>query len=90
MSDKPTARDQLYSTIQSAAGDPEFTGAPADAVLTGFIVVAEWEAPDGDRWISKNSGDAFRGLPPWRERGLAAEVVHGFWGNDDEDEDEES
>lgn len=88
MNDRPTARDQLYQLIQSQAGDSEFTGAPEDAVLTGFLVIVEWESPNGDRWISKNSGDHARNLPSWRERGLAAEVVHGFWGSDGDEDDE--
>lgn len=82
-----TAREQLYQVIQGHAGDPDMTGAPEDALLTGFLVIAEWEAPDGERWISKNSADAGgRGLPPWRERGMAAEVVHSSWGDEDEGE----
>jgi len=84
-----TARDCLYAEIQRHAGDPDATGAPIDAVLTQFLVVCEWEAPDGERWISKLSGDHARMLPPWRERGLASEVLRDGWSsNQDEDEDE--
>lgn len=85
-SEAPTARDALYALIQSHAGDSDFTGAPEDAVLVGFLVVAEWAAPDGERWISKNSGDASETLPSWRERGYAAEVVHGLGWEADEDD----
>lgn len=74
-----TARDCIYAEIQRHAGDPEATGAPADAILTQFLVIAEWETPTGERWISKISGDHGRILPPWRERGLAAEVLHTDW-----------
>lgn len=85
MAEELIARERIYKEVQSHAGDPELTGAPEESLLTQFLLIAEWEAPNGDRWISKFSGDAFRGLPSWRERGLAAEVVHGSWdGEDDE------
>lgn len=86
-----SARECIYAEVQSHAGDEE-TGAPAESVLTGFLMIAEWESPNGDRWISKLSGDHSRTLPPWRERGLAAEVLHAWWGDEtdggDEDNDE--
>lgn len=80
-------RESLYAEIQRHAGDSELTDAPQDAVLLQFLLVAEWESPNGDRWISKLSGDHARTLPPWRERGLASEVLHGGWDSDDEDDD---
>lgn len=76
-----TPREQLYETIQAQAG-VEYENSesvPEGAVLTAFLVVAEWEDPGGDRWISKFSGDHGRDLPPWRQRGMAAEIVHAYW-----------
>lgn len=82
--DQRKARECLYAEIQRHAGDSELTGAPEDAVLLQFLLVAEWESPNGDRWISKLSGDHSRQLPSWRERGLAGEVQHGRWDEDDD------
>jgi hypothetical protein len=78
-------RKRLYDEIQSHAGVPEITDAPENSILTQFLIIAEWEAQDGVRWISKISGDAFRSLPPWRERGLAAEVLHGDWYDEEQE-----
>lgn len=82
----PSARECLYAEIQRHAGNPDVTGAPVDAILVGFLVVAEWETPDGERWISKNSGDHGRDLPSWRERGYAADVVYGEWNVENEED----
>lgn len=79
-----TVRERLFEAVQAEAhSDDDLEG----AVLVGFMVVAEWRAPGGDQWISKVSGDHSAALPSWRERGLAAEVLHDWWaGNDDENQ----
>ena len=81
-----SVRETLHETIQAtAAADDNL----ADSVLLGFLVVGEWQAPDGDRWLSKVSGDASgRELSPWRERGFGHEVANLWWPNDGGDEDD--
>lgn len=79
MTDDSAPRAAIYAEVQRHAGDAELTGAPEGSILTGFLLVAEWESPDGERWISKLSGDRARSLPPWRERGMASEVIAGGW-----------
>ena len=83
-----TVREDLYEAVQAAAAkEDDIEG----AVLTGFMVIAEWQGSEGGRWISKVSGDHASGLPSWRERGLAAEVLLDWWtANDDEKEPEGS
>jgi len=69
-------REQVYELVQSSvSGDEDLEG----AVLLGFLIVAEWQAPDGNRWLSKVSGDSSRELPAWRERMFGFEVAHKWW-----------
>jgi hypothetical protein len=81
-----TPREALFEAIQTTArDDKDIEG----AVLIGFLVVAEWKAPDGDGvWISKISGDYSGPLPPWRQRGYASEVVNAFWEDESNEERE--
>ena len=76
-------REQAYDFVQSTHDDDEDL---EGAVLTGFLIVAEWQAPDGNRWLSKISGDGSKDLSAWRERMLGFEVAHHWW--DDEREDD--
>jgi hypothetical protein len=44
--------------------------ADMEGVLTGFVVIAEWSEPDGDRWITKTAGDLNDDGPPiWTVKG---------------------
>jgi hypothetical protein len=79
-------RERSYAFIQeTVAEDPDLEG----AVLLGFMVVAEWQAPNGGRWLSKVSGDSAKTLPPWRERMLGFEVAHEWWASEGADEEED-
>jgi hypothetical protein len=49
--DLPKLREALQSTVNHE--DEEFDG----AVLTGYVVIAEWAKPDGTRWLTKTAGD---------------------------------
>lgn len=66
MSDRK-ARVILAESIQaSAATDDELEG----AVLMGWVLVAEWMAPSGQRWLSKVDGSATgEGCPAWQTQG---------------------
>lgn len=87
MSEASTAREQLFEAIQATAVTDDDI---ESSVLTGFLVVAEWTDPEGERWLSKISGDHAGRLPAWRERGFAAEVMHDWWpSNSDEDTPED-
>lgn len=83
-----TARERLYEVIQeTAAADNDLDG----TVLVGFMVIAEWRGGEGEQWLSKVSGDHSGGLPSWRQRGYAQEVVSAMWGDqpDAQTEDDE-
>ena len=43
--------------IREALEGPVREYAEVEGVLTGFVVLAEWSAPDGQRWITKTAGD---------------------------------
>lgn len=76
-------REVLFETIQaSAVSDDDLEG----GVLVGFLVIAEWRAPNGEQWLSKVSGDHSGSLPTWRQRGYAGEVVHDMWADNSESE----
>lgn len=49
--DLPQLREALQQSINH--DDPQFDG----AMLTGYVVVAEWAMPDGERWLTKTAGD---------------------------------
>lgn len=85
MSDSKTARSQLHQAISDVTpfGDSD-EEMPDGGVLTGWVLVAEWQGTDGNRWLSKLSGTAMgdKGLPLWHERGFCNEVVD-HWPEDD-------
>lgn len=89
LADVETVRQRLHEAV--AVEIPlEADSGEGVAVVTGWVLIAEWQGTDGDRWLSKVSSDATgdRGLPSWTERGLCSEVVS--WPDDvdlDEDED---
>lgn len=91
-------REELYNAIQESINDREGREGLEGSVLLGYCIIAEWQAPDGHKWLTKLSGDAFCELPPWRERMFGHELV--AWENYapakegnpfdyEEDEDEE-
>ena len=92
MSDVETVRQRLHEAVaveNPFSGDDE----PDAAVVTGWVLIAEWQGTDGNRWLSKVSSDASgdRGLPSWTERGLCSEVVSNWpdeVSDDDGDDDE--
>lgn len=49
-----------------------------DALLVGWVLVAEWMDPEGDRWLSKVSGTNGGEDSPnsWTERGYLHEVLY--------------
>lgn len=83
-----SARESIYAELQAHTGGG-ITSAPEGSLLVGYLVVTEWEAPDGGRWLSKFSGDALRELTQWRERGYAQEVLLDAFDEPDEDAEDD-
>jgi hypothetical protein len=89
MADVETVRSRLHEAI--AVETPfDSDDEPDAAVVTGWVLVAEWRGTDGNRWLSKVSSDATgdRGLPSWTERGLCGEVVNNWPDSADEEDDD--
>lgn len=83
------ARPILHEAIQSTTStDSDLDG----AILLGWITVAEWMAPSGDRWLSRVDGNATGGgLPEWTREGLLHNALYsgGFGASRELEEDEE-
>ena len=75
MDEERNYREELYSAIQESINSRNQQDGLEGSVLLGFCIVAEWQAPDGHKWLTKLSGDAFSELPPWRERMFGHELV---------------
>lgn len=81
-------RERLHPLIQETLnGDdmPEGGG-----VLMGWVMIAEWMAPSGDRWLSKVSSDAtgVKGAATWQEQGYLHNALHTDWPDGDADTDD--
>ena len=86
------SRDNIASAIQaSAAEDEDLNG----AVLTGWVMIAEFVSPSGSRWISRMAGDAMGNVPPtWSVKGWLVDSLDdmaavSYFSPGDEDEDDE-
>lgn len=79
------ARAMLAESIQATAStDEELNG----AVLMGWVVVAEWMSPAGQRWLSRVDGSASgEGCPAWQVQGYLHNALfepEGFSREEDE------
>lgn len=86
MSDE-TARTTMARVIQETAStDDDLEG----AVLMGWVLVAEWMAPSGERWLSKVDGTAMgQGCPNWQTQGYLHNALfdaEAFGGGEDASE----
>lgn len=80
MPDPNYENSEIAVELQRLAGDDdELDG----AVLIGYVIVAEYSAPDGERWLSQRSWT--HGGPPatWTVKGWLHEVLFGGFGDDD-------
>lgn len=88
------AREQVHQAIQGTAGlhhhaaDP---GDPESKMLVGWIVVAEWMSPSGNRLLwSESGGSNGEHLPRWQRHGYLHSTLFPDWYEDDEEAPEES
>jgi hypothetical protein len=68
--DSDPARDAIHEALQ------QHMPMGGKAVLTGWVVVAEWMDEHGERWISKGHAPATTG---WAAKGMHHEALHGEW-----------
>jgi hypothetical protein len=64
-------RDAIHEAIQQNARTAE-----DGAVLTGWVLIAEWMDEDGERWLSK--GHAAH-TAHWSAKGMLHEALFGEW-----------
>lgn len=70
-------RPTLHEAIQASAheNDDEITG----ALLTGWVVVAEFTDTDGLRWLSKITSE---GSTTWQTQGFLHNALYDEWASD--------
>lgn len=70
----PTPRQRIGEAVQaSAAGDEDIDG----AVLVGWVTVAEFMDPSGEKWLSLVAGDARGETPPiWQIQGYLHNMLN--------------
>lgn len=66
-------RDAVHEAIAA-------NGTVENAVLTGWVVVAEWIDVEGERWLSFARSAS---TPSWTARGMIHEVLSDWPANDD-------
>jgi hypothetical protein len=67
----------MGSTEQTQINDTLAVMPPKDGVLlVGWVVMAEWIEPGGDRFISRLLCD---GSTPWQAKGYLFEGLNGVW-----------
>lgn len=70
------ARDAIHDAIQQHAP------IGSEAVLTGWVMVAEWIDHQGERWLSKAHAES---TTSWSAKGMHHEALHGQWPDDSDD-----
>lgn len=65
-------RSRLHDAI--AEYTPDITEATGGAVLTGWVVIAEWMDADGKRYLSNCIAE---NTTPWTARGMMHDVLFG-------------
>jgi hypothetical protein len=73
--DSDPAREAVHAAIQ------EHLPRGADAVLTGWVLVAEWMDHSGERWLSKGHAAS---TPAWAANGMHHEALFGAWPPEDD------
>jgi hypothetical protein len=69
------ARDAIHDAIQHHAP------LGSEALLTGWVLVAEWMDPHGERWLSKAHAAS---TSDWAAKGMHHEALHGKWPDRDD------
>jgi hypothetical protein len=78
--DTNSARDILRRAVQETASTaPDLEG----AFVVGFIAVAEWMTPSGQRWLSRVDGGPDGGLPEWQRHGYLHNALFSDGFDDD-------
>jgi hypothetical protein len=80
--DSDPQRDAIHERLQETG--PIGLDEGKAAVLTGWVVVAEWMDEDGGKWLAKCHSAS---LTTWTAAGFHQEALHGTWPDPKNDED---
>lgn len=70
-------RERLYKGLVEATELKDGRTLPDGSLLLGWVAVAEWQAPDGGRWLSGFNGDINHGaLTAWQQDGYLHHALH--------------
>jgi hypothetical protein len=69
------SRDAVHDAIQ------QHMPMGREAVLTGWVIVAEWMDHHGERWLTKGRAAT---TPAWSGDGMHHEALYGEWLDDEE------
>lgn len=72
----------LDEAIRDILNNDRPNAAREGSLVVGWVVVADWVDPDGQRWLSYTKSE---GVTEWQAKGMANEVVAGGF---DSEEDE--
>ena len=71
---------QLHTALQTTAHeDDDLEG----SVLAGWVTIAEWISPDGERWISSMANE---GSAQWQTAGYLHYALQNFGPSPEDDE----
>lgn len=93
MSEDQATRALLHDAVQSTVAVDETL--PDGSMLKGWVLVAEWVAPNNEGWLTRISGgpgtvNEDRNLPEWQEQGYLHNALHSWnWGNGSDSDDDE-
>lgn len=74
--DSDPGRDAIHDAIQANAR----LGKEDGAILTGWVLVAEWMDPQGERWLSRGHAAS---TTQWSANGMSHEALYGDWDSED-------
>lgn len=81
MPDNDPENTEIAETIQqTASDDDELDG----AVLVGYVMIAEWVDPSGERWLSQRTWSPSGPPPMWTVKGWLHEQLYSGFSTGDE------
>jgi hypothetical protein len=76
--DTEATREVFRDSVQTAVQQNAPIG--REALLTGWVLIAEWMDHDGDRWLTREQAAT---TTQWTASGMYHEALHSDWDEDD-------
>lgn len=74
-------REALAVAIRDTCSGPMSQNVNGTALLTGYVLVAEWMDESGERWLSRIDGPP-GAVTGWHRDGMLHEALYGEWGEE--------